>query len=649
MPSTALRLVENDFGKGGTTAPVAANDDDGRVKFKSITGLRQEYLDYLTSKAPEIEEQKDARRYYHGAQLSDVERKVLQARGQPPVIINAVARKINRIVGLTERVHYDPKAFPRNPQGEAGADIATETVRYCLEGNDWKTRDARCVRQCAIEGIAGIEFKLIDGDEGDPDIGIQEVLGDDFFYDPRSVIPDFSDARYMGVAKWVDVEVAVDLFPDEEETIRGLIENGSDLTTYADREFRWVNLSSKQVRLVEHWYKHRGEWCWCFYISNTVLDEGVSPFYDERNKTISRFVMWRAAVDHDGDAYGFFRNLKSLQDEKNQRRSRALFISNNKRLIMDKGAVDDVETARREWARADGIIEKNPNKDIAPDNTQADLLAQLEFLRLTNEELSDFANVDAATMTGGSIGNLSGYAINLLQQPGMAEIGFFLLEYRGWKLRIYRALWSTLQRYWSQERWIRVTGDDDLAHFLQVNGMDLDEYGRPATVNYLGALDVNFEFDEGPDMPSSMADVYETMKGDPSIPFIAKLKAMPISSKMKKTIEQAMQQQPDPAEQMGKKLTLEGMAASNKAANAVAEKEVAAAEEKRASALEKRAKAFSDVVGAAVDAAHFGLDAAGAAAAYQQDAPVVPVGRPVDVAPMPMTPPPQQQQFPLPF
>jgi hypothetical protein len=49
-----------------------------------------------------------------------------------------------------------------------------------------------------------------------------------------------------------------------------------------------------------------------------------------------RFVMWRGAVDHDGDSYGFFRNLKSLQDEKNQRRSRALFISNSRRLIMKR-------------------------------------------------------------------------------------------------------------------------------------------------------------------------------------------------------------------------------------------------------------------------------------------------------------------------
>lgn len=623
------------FDDQDVTSPVDQIGDGDDAEFLDVGTLRSQYLDYLTNKAPEIEEQKEARRYYHGAQLTDAERRVLDKRGQPPVIINAIAKKINRIVGLTERVHYDPKAFPRNPQGEAGADIATESVRYALDENDWKTRDAECVRQCGIEGVAGIEFKLVPGDQGaeDPDIGVQEVLGEDYFYDFRSVRFDFSDKRYEGVGKWVDVEVAVELFPKMEGTIRGLIENGSDLSTYADREFRWVNTASKRVRLVEHWYKHKGKWCWCFYISHTVLDEGVSPFYDKKNQTISRFVMWRAAVDHDGDSYGFFRNLKSLQDEKNQRRSRALFISNSRRLIADKGAVDDVETARREWARPDGYIEKNPGKEISPDNTQFDLSAQLEFLKLTNEELAEFANVDAATMTGGAVGNLSGYAISLLQQPGLAEIGWFLLSYRGWKLRVYEAIWCAQQRYWTAERWIRVTGDEEMAQWLQVNGMELDEHGRPALVNFLGAIDVNFKFDEGPDTPNTMADIYEVVKNDPTVPVQVKIELMPINSKRKKKILAMMQPPVDPAEAIGKKLTLEGMAASNEVARGIVEKD-------RAIAVEKRAKAFADVVGAAVDAAHFGLDAAGAAQTYQLDAPTVPVERPPEVIPSPVPPPP---------
>src|SRR3954469_12918607 len=64
-------------------APAEEEDADN---YLSVTQLRQDYLDYLTSKIAEIEEQKEARRYYHAAQLSETDRKVLEARGQPIVV-----------------------------------------------------------------------------------------------------------------------------------------------------------------------------------------------------------------------------------------------------------------------------------------------------------------------------------------------------------------------------------------------------------------------------------------------------------------------------------------------------------------------------------------------------------------------------------
>lgn len=631
-------------------------EDDGH--YMTVDTARRQYLDYLVTKMPEIEEQKEGRRYYHAAQLSETDQKILEARGQPLVVINAVAKKINRIVGLTERIPHDPKAFPENPKGEAGSDIATESVRSTLGANDWKRRDARVVRQAAIEGIAGVEIRLIEGDKGDPDIGLEEVQGEDFYYDPGSVRMDFSDARFEGVAKWIDLDAAIELFPDKEAELEGLIETGTELTTYADREFRFINSTARRIRLCEHWYKKRGGWRYCFFVGNTLLDQGLSPFYDKRGKTICRFRMWRHSIDQDGDTYAFFRNLKSLQDEKNQRRSRALFISNSRRLIGEKGAVDNVEEARREWARPDGYVETNPGKTLTPDNTQFDLEAQLKFLELTNQELADFANVDAATMANGAVGNLSGVAINLLQQPGLAEIGYFLLEYKGWKLDVYETIWCQQQRYWTAERWIRLTEDGEFANWLQINGTDKDEFGMPVMVNHLGALDVNFGLEEGPETPTTMTDAYEVLKNDPTVPVPMKIELMPISTKRKKKLLSMLQAPVDPAAEAAKKLQLEGMAASNEAARAVAERERAKAretdatiKEKEASARGKDAKAFADIVGAAVDVAHFGVDAAGAALAWQQDAPVVPVDReeaPAQPALPPPMPEPMQLMPPMP-
>ena len=74
-------------------------------------------------------------------------------------------------------------------------------------------------------------------------------------------------------------------------------------------------------------------------------------------------------------------------------------------------------------------------------------------------------------VTGEGLEQSSGRAINLLQQAGLADLGPFIQSYRGWKIRLYRAVWNTVQRVWEAERWIRVTDDEDLAQFIQVNGV----------------------------------------------------------------------------------------------------------------------------------------------------------------------------------
>jgi hypothetical protein len=542
-------------GNWGTHSPDEfdwSGNADGRFP---VSRLRQQYLDYLAAKVLEYEEQKLSRHYYHGAQWTPEEIRVLRDRRQPVITYNRMARKVDGIAGLLQRLRQDPKAYPRNPRNADGAEIATQCVRSVLDASEWQFLDNYCATQAAIEGIGAVELKLTEGDHGDPDIGLDFIFGDDFFYDPRSFKPDFSDARYMGIAKWLDVEAAVELFPDKEEELRTLmVETGFDLTTHSDREYKWVYVNEHRLRLVEHWYKHRGKWHWAFYCSFILLAQGESPFMDEKRRSMCRFIPFSAAVDHDGDRYGFVRNLKGPQDELNQRRSKALHISNVTKLTIQKGAVDDVETTRRENARPDGVVEYNPGFEapVPADKTQ-DLQAHLALMQDAGREIDSFANINPAILAQDGQNEHSGIAINLLQKAGIAEIGSFLRNYRAWKIRVYRAVWNAIQCTWKAERYIRVNQSDGLAQFLQVNKLALNQWGQPTIVNAVGSLDVDILLDEGPDNANLMQDSYEMIKDDPTIPWQIKLEFMPMPSSMKKSIQQKLKeaeqqaaQKPDP-------------------------------------------------------------------------------------------------------
>jgi hypothetical protein len=563
--------------------------------FWPVSRLRQGYLDYLSAKVLEYSEQQMSRHYYAGSQWTPEEIRVLRNRRQPVITFNRTARKIDQIVGLVCRMRQDPKAFPRNPRNADGAEIATQCVRSVLDGSDWEFLDPYCAGQAAIEGIAGVELKLVDGDHQDPDLALDFIFGDDFFYDPRSYKPDFADARYMGIAKWLDVEAAVELFPDKENELRTLmVETGFDLTTHADREFKWIYTNEKRLRLVEMWYRYKGKWYWAFFCSMILLAQGESPFVDQRGQGMNRFIMFSAFVDHDGDRYGFSRNLKGPQDELNQRRSKALFMSNVTRLIGKKGAVDNVETARREYARPDGYIEVNPGfENPEPADKANDLAQQLALMQDARQEIETFANIQPDLIARDIPGDHSGVAINMLQRAGISELGSYLRNYKSWKKRVYRAIWNIVQRTWQAERFIRVTASDGLNQFIQVNGMGQNQFGQPIIVNALGNLDVEISMDEAPDEANLLQDAYDVLKQYPAgtIPPQVLVELSPLSSSIKQRVMQLLQQPPDPQLVQAKQLALAKTGAETQELTARAERH--------------RSQAVSD----AARAAHLGTEA----------------------------------------
>lgn len=522
--------------------------------------LRKQYLAYLDLKSEEIKEQQNARRYYHGSQWTADQIRVFNKRKQPVTTYNRIGRKINAIVGLLAKQRRDPRGFPRTEGHEQGAELATAVLRYVMDDQNWATLDPVCGLAGAIDGIGGVEITIEQGDSGDPndhEIGLADVDPSGFFYDPRSMKADFSDARYMGLGKWADIETVVEMFPDKEEELRSSIEAGTDLTSNPDSDVKWFDSSNgqKKLRLVDHWYREKGQWRFCIYTGQVKLLDGQSPFVDEKRRTVCKFIMFSANVDQDGDRYGWVRNMKSSQDEINARRSKGLHLLNSRRMILEDGQGLDVEKTRTEAARPDGVIvhpagTREPKFDDAARN--AELQGQLAFLEDAKGEIENYGFNPALIGTG--VQDMSGRAIQLQQQAGIAELGPYLLAYKGWKLRVYRAVWSAVQQHWTGERWVRVTDDEGVAQFFAVNKLGLGPNGLPAIINALGSLDVDIIIDEGPDSVNMQADAYDTLsimaqKGA-QVPPELLIELSPLQGKVKKKAMTIIQKAKQEAQQM---------------------------------------------------------------------------------------------------
>ncbi|MET3995036.1 hypothetical protein ABID65_006702 [Bradyrhizobium sp. S3.9.2] len=538
----------------------------GDAETDKLTLRRREFEDYHSSKSREIDEQRNAWRYYHIDQWTGDQLKILKKRGQPPLTFDRTGRKIDSLGGTIRRLRTDPKCFPNTPNGEEGAEVATQVIRTICDASDIEDLEVECCKDALVHGFGVDELMLVEGDKGDPDLRFQYVEPKTFFYDPRSLRSHFGDGRFHGVYKWVDLDELEIFGPEVIDKVRDSLNNdGGYWTAFdTDRETLWVD-SRKRVRLIDHWYKRGAIWRWCLHTGTAEIMSGDSPFFNPRAMSISKFNAFANMIDIDGDHYGFIRRLRGPQDAMNQHKSKAIHLMNTRQIKVREGTVDDIEVTRREASRADGtLVYRGVKEDLEILSPDQEFLQQTTYYKDAKDEIDSFGPNQQLIQQFGQ--NVSGRAASALQQAGLAELGPFLKNFRMWKLSRYEAAWCAAQRYWTAERMLRVTTDQQVAQFMQINGVAVDpKTGLPTLVNMLGNIDVEIRVDEGPDTETVMGDVFDLLMAlaQNKVPVppqaIIEASALPLSEKKKL---QAMVAQNAPQQQMAEQLQLQGAAAT---------------------------------------------------------------------------------------
>ncbi len=492
----------------GYVADPRTNANDSRDSLGGeLARKRRMFRNYESNKDREITEQREARKYYHGRQWTDAELEVFKKRKQPVITSNRVRRKIDFMVGVESRQRRDPKAYPRNPGDQPAADVATAAIRFITDVCRWEALASSAASDGYVAGIGVVWVGIKAGAKG-PDVKIRPVQHDRFFYDPRSVEADFSDARYMGLHLWYDLDDAKAQWSDKADQLTETMDRGDSLWTLeADRDTQWGDMEARRVRVVELWEKvatpQGDQWQYCFFTGNLALEGGPSPYVDEDGATACPYIAWTPYIDERGDRYGLMRDMRPIQDEINHRRSKFLHLLNTRKLHMRAGVVDDVEEFRKQAAKPDGVIEHNGTwgQDIGPVEETAQMQGQAELLTEAKAELENMGANPGLIGKGQGVATSSGRALLTQRDSGITELAPVLDRLRDWKLRVYRAVWARIRQAWTGERYIRITDNPDAPQFIGLNQIQADPMtGAAQIVNNVGAIDVDIIMEEGPDV-----------------------------------------------------------------------------------------------------------------------------------------------------
>lgn len=502
-----------------------------------------------------------SRQYYDADQLTAGERKVYASRGQPPIVNNRIKRAIDSVMGVVQLRKTDPRALMRNPPddkpqasgatgltvpqasggqpGPAGSmppgipgqatagqpppphpdldagDVASMVLRYINDTTHFPETRMDVLENMLIEGCGAAVVEI-----AGQDVIVTQIRWEEFFYDPRSRRPDFKDARYMGVAKWMYADDVTRLYPEAKESVDIVISTGivpgnggaSD-ETWEDRPNNstpWVDGKLKRVMVVDMYHQVNGQWWRCVFYGGGLLEEVVSPYNDDKGQpanpieAASCYVkggggsMIRAAGNQN-DRYGLVKEMRDLQDEINMRRSKALHLVNSRQIQQVDPNTPPIDTAqaKQEAAKPDGVIPSGwnivPTGDMAANN--------MELLAEAKSEIERFA--PAPSILGRTAQDTSGRAQQINQQAGMTELARVLGRHSDWMERCYSQMWQRARQFYTDEKWVRVTDDIGTPQYVKINEQPAMDpmTGQPSgpPKNHIAQMDVDIILEEVPD------------------------------------------------------------------------------------------------------------------------------------------------------
>lgn len=510
--------MEVSQGEDATPPEHPLDSGDAQEKHSRLISYYRQELDRQSSNRYEMAIDED---YYDNIQWSEKEAQILKDRGQAPTVYNVIAQSVNWIIGSEKRGRTDFKILPRGKEDAKPAEGKTKLLKYLSDVNRLPFHRSRAFEDAAKAGLGWLEDGIQDEDDGEPLYSRYESWRN-ILHDSASTELDSSDMRYLFRTKWIDVDIAKALFPGREGQIEAAASEASLYGSYEmqdgdipmdnaefDRENAGivgtvVTHKRRRVRLIEAWYKvpekvtrlkggtFKGEIYddtdprhqeavasgrstlaeklmmrtrIAIMTSADLLFDDVSIY---RHNRFPFTPVWGFRRGRDNLPYGVIRWMRDIQDDVNKRASKALHILSTNKVIMDEGAVEDMDDFIEEVSRPDAIIVKRPGKMLEL-NVDRDLApAHLDLMSRNIQMIQQVGGV-TDELLGRSTNAVSGVAVERRQEQGSVATNKlfdnlrFAVQIQG------ETQLSLIEQFISDQKEFRITNQRGTPEFITVN------------------------------------------------------------------------------------------------------------------------------------------------------------------------------------
>lgn len=508
------------FGDLPEAKPKKANklDDEKHTSlFRRLLSIYQQELDRQQVNRHQMSIDYD---FYDNIQWTEEDKAVLERRGQSAICYNVISTTVNWVINSQKRMRGDFKILPRRKEDGKNAERKSQLMKYLSDVNRTEYDVSEAFGDAVKGGVGWLEDGAQSDTDGEPVYSRYESWRN-MLWDSACTEKDLSDARYVIRSKWVDTDIAYALAPDRKGIIDaasqdadsfGLdMESGDEAMDSQEMELDAYNSNGRvdlykrsRVRLIEIWFKevkdvqklkggqfnaelydpesrgqqeaiNTGE---AVVIEKTemrmhvaiICSAGLLWFSESpyRHNDFPFTPVWGNRRSRDGMPYGIIRLLRDIQEDINKRASKALAILSSNKVVMDEGAVDDLDEFEEEVARPDAIIVKKQGKKLDLNADRELAPAHLDLMSRSIMLVQSVGGVTDESM-GRSTNATSGRAIQARQEQGQVSTGHFFDN-----LRLARAVQgekqlSLIEQFFTEEKQFRITNTRGTPEYINVN------------------------------------------------------------------------------------------------------------------------------------------------------------------------------------
>lgn len=246
------------------------------VQDPKLKRLKADFISDFQAEKSWREDKEEFGNFYDGDQLSEEEKKALEDRGQPPVVINRIKPKLDAIFGIQEALTVDTKCYPIGDK-ENEATVISEELRHIEDDSDFDLQESMAFEDQVIDGRGWYkiskEFDGLDGVDKVKYVDNENVVIDKYCSREDLKTGELRTAKRLHETIWLDYEDAIETFPKFKEQIEIAI---------ARPELSAPMLSEKLKEFNPDQYRQQGD---TTGVSDPDLAE-FSAFVDKKRKRI---------------------------------------------------------------------------------------------------------------------------------------------------------------------------------------------------------------------------------------------------------------------------------------------------------------------------------------------------------------------------